>query len=161
MKKKLIIFGSAPCLESDLSQIVRLDDYDFMAVGVDAICNYDGDVQFIVTNHLEDIPVIREIKNETLIISYKDHPFVDWVEPSRPPSGSSALTGALAALSMGYKKIILCGCPLTGNAPEGNPYEAFRPGWEARKNELSGLVKSMSGWTKELLGPPPEDWING
>ncbi len=57
---------------------------------------------------------------------------------------------------MGYKRIILCGCPLTGNAPEGNPYDDFRPGWIENKAELVGRVTSMSGWTKELLGSPPD-----
>ena len=74
------------------------------------------------------------------------------------PSGSSAITGTIAALRLGYKKVLLCGCPLEGKAPEGNPYEAFQPGWVAKKDIFEGRVKSVSGWTKKFLGGQ-NDWL--
>lgn len=80
--------------------------------------------------------------------------------------GSVGLHAARCALSVGHTKVILCGVPMT---PEGGHYIrgkapwkdclGFRPGWLAHLDVLSGKVKSYSGWTKELLGEPTEEWL--
>jgi len=162
-EKIIIITGSAPCVHDDLARLpVRLGLYDVMAIGLDAVDKYPGHIKYVATNHPEDIPAIRTrralIKGnmDYLVISYQAHEGVDIVQPLGPVSGSSAILGALASIALGYDRIILCGCPLVGNAPEGNPYEAFRPGWEAVKTTVIGKIKSMSGWTREFLGGPPE-----
>jgi hypothetical protein len=165
----MVIVGSAACAGEDLIRLAILHGvfpfpYDLAAVGIDALDMSGGEINYIVTNHQEDIPKIRkkmgELRNSKYkIISYYPGPEVDISESHSLPSGSSALTGALAAITLGYDHIVLCGCPLTGNAPEGNPYEAFRPGWEAKKDVLQGKVKSMSGWTRDLLGMPTKEWL--
>lgn len=164
IKRPLIVFGSAPCTAEDLARIQNHGRFDHMAVGMDAMA-WDGIPDFVATNHPEDIPEIRRrFGNGPRIIGPEAHHGVDIVEPYSPQrerSGSSAITGVLAGIRMGYERIILCGIPLTGNAPEGNPYEAFRLGWEDKKDELVGRVKSMSGWTRNLLGSPPEQWLKG
>ena len=160
----LVVIGSAPCVKEDLARIPVLERCDLMAVGLDAVDRCRLPIMYVSTNHPEDIPGIRERRAaaggnmDFLIIGPLPGLNVDIVEPYRPPSGSSAITGTLAAIRMGYDRIVLAGCPLIGNAPEGNPYEAFRPGWESKKEELLGKVKSMSGWTRELLGGP-EEWF--
>jgi hypothetical protein len=170
VKNNLLIFGSAPCTAEDISRAQGKKDCDYMAIGMDALDKYMGGIFFVVSNHKEDILPIHKIMQQRheacgagyqyLVIAPEQWQGVQIVEPYRPPSGSSAITGAFAAIRMGYEKIILCGCPLTGNAPEGNSYEAFRPGWETHKEVFMGRVKSMSGWTMELLGYPTEEWLN-
>lgn len=169
MTNYLLIAGSALCMEEDRRTAETVfGECDIMAVGMDAIPKLRdcaGRIKYVVTNHAEDIPEIISRVNAINVSDYRivsplPGPGIDIVEPYRPPSGSSAITGALAALRMGYERIILCGCPLAGNAPEGNPYEAFRPGWESKKDELAGKVKSMSGWTRELLGYPTKEWLS-
>jgi hypothetical protein len=83
-------------------------------------------------------------------------PGVDIIEPLFPGerSGSSALLGALAALKIGYRRIILCGCPL-----DEKKYQPFQIGWIAKEKVVKGKVFSMSGWTKELLGAPGAEWM--
>jgi len=170
--KPLVIIGSAPCLEDDLSRLPGHEKYDHMAIGLSSVNRYHGDIQYVANNHLENIPLIAQImkeRHEACGGNYKYKMIcprmakgVDIVESYNPkdPPGSSAITGAFAAIRMGYRKIILTGCPLTGNAPAGNPYEEFRQGWDAKQNEVIGIVKSMSGWTKDLLGEPTESWLN-
>lgn len=172
---QMIIVGSAPCAADDIARLPKMGPRKWMAVGMDAIDKCPGRVDYIATNHPEDIPVIRQIMRERSEAAggNTDYQIIgpgvesvsprayDIIEPYRPPSGSSAITGAFAAVRMGYDRIILCGCPLTGNAPEGNPYEAFRPGWETHRAVFDGIVKSMSGWTMDLLGAPTEEWLNG
>ncbi|MEI7635880.1 MAG: hypothetical protein WCJ37_01130 [Syntrophus sp. (in: bacteria)] len=170
MKDDLIaVVGSAPNALLDLYSLIESTGRfcDIMAIGLDAVRMITGAPRYVATNHIEDIPEISHILSgkqaDTMIISYKQAPGVDIVEPYAPiieRSGSSSMTGTLAAIRLGYKKIVLCGIPLTGNAPEGNPYEAFRLGWEDKKDELTGKVKSLSGWTKELLGNPTWEWLN-
>ena len=132
----LVIIGSAPGVARDLAGIPGHEAYDHMAVGLSSLDKYGGNILYIANNHPENIPAIRRIMQERheacggnwqyKMIGPAAAPGVDIVEPYRPPTGSSAITGALAAIRMGYRKIILAGCPLTGNAPAGNPYEEFR-----------------------------------
>ena len=169
-KKILVITGSAPCVLDDMDMLANIDveaagERDFMAIGLDAVDKYRMPILYVATYHPEDIPKMSERRAaiggnlDYKVISQKIIPGVDIEEPFRPPTGSSAMCGALAGIRMGYRKIVLCGCPLTGNAPAGNPYSNFRAGWEAKKDELLGIVKSMSGWTRELLGKPSSDWL--
>lgn len=166
--RTLIIIGSAPCVADDLAKIPNIVDCDCMAVGLSSLDKYSGIIKYIANNHPENINKIREAMKQRGTTDYKiigptKDKGVDIVEPYRPPSGSSAITGALAAIRIGYDKIILAGCPLTGQSPtDGNFYEEFQEGWEAKKDELFGIVTSLSGWTKELLGEPEiiQDSIN-
>jgi len=83
------------------------------------------------------------------------------VAPS-PLSGSSAFLGCQVAVGLGYKKIILCGCPMIGSNQSGKKrrYETFQLGWiKFAPIVLEGKVRSMSGWTKEFLGCPTEEWL--
>lgn len=163
MANRILIVGTAPCVKDDMSMVEYLESYDLLAVGLDAAKQIDRKVKYVATNHLEDLPGIElarrahgQERASYKVISNFTSEGVDIVVPYKPPSGSSAITGAYGALCLGYERAILCGCPLTGNAPEGNPYEAFRAGWEANKSDMIRKVYSMSGWTKELLGEPPQ-----
>jgi len=164
-KNNLIITGSAPCVLIDIAGVPRVCTYDYMAIGLDAVDKYIWPIKYVATYHPVEIPRIRERRErcggnlDYRVISMKVLPGVDIIEPFRPPSGSSSLLGVLAALRMGYRRIILCGCPLIGKNAAGGTYETFRKGWEARANEFTGRVRSMSGWTAEFLGAPTEEWL--
>jgi hypothetical protein len=167
MKKTLIITGSAPDV---LDDIARLRDMmqcspDFMAIGLDAVDKYPRPIQYVATYHPAEIPKIKARRGsiggntDYKVISMEARDGVDIVEPFRPPSGSSSHLGALAAIRMGYERIILCGCPLEGKNAEGGNYDNFRKGWEDKKSELGDRVRSMSGWTREFLGAPDAVWL--
>jgi hypothetical protein len=84
--------------------------------------------------------------------------------------GSSALFAALAAIAMGYKKIVLAGCPLD---TEGHWYwpqkrETLGPiwlgldymAWLDFAQELDSYkVRSMSGYTAKIIGKASKEWI--
>lgn len=170
MNNVLIIVGSAPCaLEDFASAIARLGSSccHIMLIGLSSSGLIASDVNYIATYHPNDIPSIEKSRKEIgantdyLIIGHKKREGVDIVEPYVAPSGSSALLGALAGIRMGYDKIILCGCPLIGvNKKAFRPYSEFQKGWKAKEKEVRPFVRSMSGWTKELLGEPTADWLN-
>ncbi len=77
--------------------------------------------------------------------------------------GSSGLYAVRVALEMGYSKIILCGVPMqaeAGHYLRKKPWlqcEWFVDRWPRycpRDN-----VRSMSGYTRELLGAPSREWL--
>jgi hypothetical protein len=67
----------------------------------------------------------------------------------------------------GFERIVLAGVPM--NAEGGHFYDArpwlqahrYQAGWTNKIKIIRPFVRSMSGWTKELLGEPSPDWIAG
>lgn len=86
-------------------------------------------------------------------------------------TGSSGLFGVTVAYHLGLDKVVLCGVPMTptphfpeatgAEGPEGNWDECdlHREGWEKHKSRLLGRVKSMRGWTRQMLGEPDVEWL--
>ena len=84
-------------------------------------------------------------------------------------SGSSSLYAIKCLMKEGYEKIILCGCPMDSNAghlePDakkrfGKSAEHFKKGWGQALPFIGENVRSMSGWTRELLGEPDRGWLH-
>ena len=139
---------------------------DWMAVGAEAVDLFpEGWLMYMATYHPEDIPKGLERRKacggniDYKIVSHEEHEGIDIVVPFDPPSGSSALLGSLAGLQLGYKKIILCGCPLRNEGALGREYQQYHKGWVAKYNFVMGRVKSMSGWTRDFLGEPTIQWL--
>jgi len=82
--------------------------------------------------------------------------------------GSTALFGVLIAMAMGYKVIVLAGCPMDQSGHWYYGPECSGPNWqytdivawlEFVKWPSAWTVKSLSGHTKTILGEPSRDWI--
>lgn len=170
MKEKILIMGIAPCLEEDLKAIESRDLYDYMAVGLDCADRVLSPIQHMATYHTEELGQFYERRKKAeLNLDYKTHshqPPADCVWPlvARSPfSGSSAFLGCQASIGLGYKKIILCGCPMQGKnliKSKVHDYDKFQKGWIKFAPSMFGdKVKSMSGFTKELLGFPTKEWL--
>ena len=97
--------------------------------------------------------------------------------PGMNASASSGIFTAKVAMDDGYERVIFAGCPMT---PEGGHFlpntrnvnrevrgkvwtqrDSFSPGLKIAVPFMRGKVRSMSGYTKELLGYPTEEWLNG
>jgi hypothetical protein len=166
MNSIIALIGRAGCWEQDLQGLFSLhNSIDVMAIGLD--CSYLGKVNYFATYHIQDIPVYKN-KREALglntdykVISHIDENEkpVDILISYKRPSGSSAMLGAFAAILLGYQKIVLCGCPLTGTNEKNESYSTFRIGWEKHRDRLEDKVRSMSGWTAEFLGIPDKKWL--
>lgn len=69
--------------------------------------------------------------------------------------GSSTLQAVRVALRyLGYSKVVVCGASLYGNYGV-----EFLPAWKRHRDELSPLVRSMSGNTREVMGAPTQEWL--
>lgn len=98
--------------------------------------------------------------------SHRKHAAVTHDTASIDWRGSSGLFAVQVARSKGFNKIIVCGVPMTVEDSHFERHQkwqsaiGFRDGWNKHKNEIAPYVRSMSGWTRGLLGEPSEDWIN-
>lgn len=172
-KDILIIIGAAPCVVDDVYAVIKMmesekgyESFDFCAIGIDAVNKCRWPIQYFATYHPSEIDTAKERRaslggntNYRVIshVQYQDK--VDMIVPFEAPSGSSSLLGVLAGLEMGYGKIVVCGCPLTGSNDKGYDYSNFRTGWTEKVNAIKDKTRSMSGWTKELLGSPDKNWL--
>lgn len=134
-----------------------------MAIGLDAVDKFLSPIRYFATYHPAEIKAAKQRRalaggnTDYIVISHQRHDDdVDIIIPHRGPSGSSAMLGILAGLEFGYDKIICCGCPLMENK-----YQVFRAGWEANFEKIKNKVRSMSGWTQELVGAPTQEWLSG
>lgn len=78
--------------------------------------------------------------------------------------GSSGLYAVKVGLEMGYNKIILCGVPMTesNHFLRQRPWKTcrqFLPKWIQYRAQLDSKVRSMSGFTRDLLGAPTQEWL--
>jgi hypothetical protein len=81
-------------------------------------------------------------------------------------SGSSGLYAAQVALQeLGATGVVLCGVPLSPEAAHffnSEPWpdaDVFRRGFEAALPVIRASVRSMNGWTRDLLGAPDAQWL--
>lgn len=85
--------------------------------------------------------------------------------PNRWPGGSSGLYAVeFAARERGHSHIVLCGVPMdaTRNSYHGADWQAYRrhrEPWKKHAHLFRDRVRSMSGWTADLLGLPDPAWL--
>jgi hypothetical protein len=170
-----LVLGGAACVHEDIAAAQALWQYDIIVAVKDIGITWPH-VDYWVTYHPERLP--KELAQRRAaglhdpgqIWAYKvpiksgiDLP-IKALSTSR--GGSSGLLGTEVALLFAAKAV-LCGIPLDpkqphyrrprkGGWPPGNVY---RLAWKEVYPKLKGRVRSMSGWTQELLGAPTEEWL--
>lgn len=81
--------------------------------------------------------------------------------------GSSGMFATQIALSKLFcSHVVLCGVPMDARSHliRGKPWtqhHIFDKVWRREASRLKNHVRSWSGLTRELLGKPTEDWMNG
>jgi hypothetical protein len=79
--------------------------------------------------------------------------------------GSSGLLAVAVALRLKCTRIVLAGVPMSPKAAhffDEKPWVVatrFQMAWKRNLPEIKDFVRSMSGWTAELLGEPTAAWI--
>ena len=146
-----------------------------MAVST-AGCFIDWPIQHWASLHPEWFSAQAKIRNPVRVgpnvigvcpgVTFHSHkPHYDWrirVWPEfKPTSGTSSLFAVQVGLALGYENIVLCGVPLDGT---GSFYHSpwfvysdyherkWREPWVKAAPGFNGRVRSMSGFTRELLG---------
>ena len=83
--------------------------------------------------------------------------------------GSSGLYAVQIALEeLDFDGVILAGCPIDASAGtlcphsemnEADKADRFKPWWKRALPQIGARTRSMSGWTRDLLGAPDADWL--
>lgn len=86
------------------------------------------------------------------------------------PGSSGLFVARVARIELGFARVILCGIPMDGQPNRyrvrergWRDFDRYRKGWHeaAGDPEFAPFVRSMSGWTSELLGRPDAAWLDG
>ena len=175
---RLLVFGTARCLWEDRRAAIELIEnktHHVMTINDAAIHVMGHPIDHIVSLHKEFLGPFKKIKmaarnlGESTTHCDKEGAGVQCVWKFFNVGGTSALFAAKIGIAMGYKKIILCGCPMDNSGHYWEDpstvgilgCEAIGMVWkDAARDYLRNYVKSMSGRTKECLGEPTKEWLD-
>ena len=81
----------------------------------------------------------------------------------------AAMRGEIADYkdSLRRRVALLAGVPMDPkqahffDAKQWHEFMSFLPGWENAMPHIRHRVRSVSGWTKKMLGEPTSAWLNG
>lgn len=115
----------------------------------------------------EGFAVFGPGKKEWYEHNKRNYPHVEYWAPSTASRGSSGWCAVKLAKLLGFDEVIMCGIPVQPGpyadrrhamywqSKRTNAVEQFRKAIEDDKGSHAG-VRSMSGWSRQLLGAP--DW---
>lgn len=170
-----MILGGAAGVWADLGQFWAMAPRtDPLVIAVNDVgCHYPGRVDAWVTLHPERMAGWKQLRAEIgfeaaqLTVADRAPELVD-VVVEHWGGGSSGLYGVAVAVHLGADRVVLCGVPLDESPPIAESLEThdvplglvhFRRAWERKRDRIVGCARSMSGWTKDLLGPVTKEWL--
>ena len=183
-----LVLGGADCVWRDVEAALALGEFDAVVTCNDVTALWPGQVDAAVSLHAEKWPIWLRLRAANgypapaRVVghdAFKRSPIRDvgagvvthWspqMLPGETESGSSGLFAAKYALDdLGHDRAVLCGVPMTAEARHffdkrfWGGAAGHRRGWRQAERALQGRLKSMSGWTAELLGRPSAAWIAG
>ena len=162
--RPLLVVGAAACVWDDLA---RLGSWPHHIVVVNQIGIRIPAFQYWASLHPEFLiqkwlPRRKELIGQVGLWSHKTFRNVDLVLTDW--NGSSGLFAVKCGLVMGYNRIVCAGTPLDDqhhfNIEKRWPdCLAYRKAWIKHQADLKPFVRSLSGWTRDLLGEPTEGWL--
>lgn len=177
-----LVLGGAECVWTDAETAMAMVDPDAVIAVNDMIALWPGKIDYACTLHREKLLGWQTGRkaagfNADYQTAYFEKPKkrptgpapkVDLVVSDRWPhldTGSSGLYGVKVALNEGFDRVILAGIPMDaglGHFVRHETWDAargFRAAWVGAIPHILGPVRSMSGWTREILGYPSQDWL--
>lgn len=185
MTKRVLVIGGADCVWDDMADAENLADFDALIAVNDAGIEYFGVVDIWATLHPEKLPGWLKRRDELgfsvprLVYAHEGNttetrpskPRIDKITDYRFPgmsaSGSSGLFAVKVAMEEGFDRIVLCGVPMQAERAhffDKGPWKdvkSFSDAWLIALPHIRNTTRSMSGWTKELLGAPTPSWLAG
>jgi len=164
-----VVMGGAICVWYDVLRFQALWPGDVITMATNETgWQYPGRLDHWVTLHPENFErkswiAKRAIKDYTTW-SHRWNVDEYWEHWGAGSSGLYCVTIALEKLKI--EKIVLCGVPMdTQGNVDGRDEWAMkevaihREGWKKHLPKIKDHVRSMSGWTRELLGEPTREWL--
>jgi hypothetical protein len=174
MPRLALILGGAVCVWDDLERFRVLWPHDCVTIATNETgWLYPGRLDYWISLHPENFArkkwLMKRPAKDYRTVSHrsrKDMPIDLILE--HWGAGSSGLYAVTLAEYLKAPAAVLCGVPLDdqGNV-DGRPHWAMkevnthRQGWEKQRDRIAPWVRSMSGWTRDLLGEPTAEWLAG
>lgn len=184
--KTALVLGGAACIWADVEAALALGQYDKVVTCNDITSYWPGKIDGAVSLHSDSwgrwlhererrgwarpdmVYGHLEARGSGKIRSGAVDQFTAYKFPGQNRTGSSGLFAVKVALyDLQCDRAVCCGIPLErGQAhffddkPWAGSHHHHR-GWLEAKPEIKDRVRSMSGWTQELLGAPTADWVAG
>jgi hypothetical protein len=169
MKRLALVVGSAQCVWQDTAALLAMATPDIVIAVNDMIHLWPGPIEHAASLHPDKLNgwlAARAAKGLTMPRMVWSHrrcaPVTNVASEWR---GSSGLLGIKVAIyEQGFAGAVAVGMPMNHDphVNEQNPWpsgHAFRDGWTLQRAKLKPRVRSMSGWTRELLGAPTPEWL--
>jgi hypothetical protein len=165
-----LILGGAACVWDDAKAALELVRPDLFVAVNDMIAKWPGNLDAVASLHPHNLPRWLAARRDAGF----DPPGEVWSHIRAPAvtkttsdwRGSSGLFAVkIALIEHACSGAILAGVPMDRSenfARPGKPWpdaHAFYPGWSARKRDIEKRARSMSGWTRLLLGAPTPEWL--
>jgi hypothetical protein len=174
---RAVVMGCGRCIWDDLAQVKDLDRIGVIAIN-NMILHHKGRVHHGVSMHPEEPNLWRALRpyyqgegSHVHTHSYMKHGKIGlsecdviWGIIEGSGGGTSGILATMIGLALGYDEIILAGVPLDNSGhfydPPGLEVKTFgsdfiKIEWtNTANNYFQGRVKSLSGWSRELLGGP-------
>lgn len=166
-----LVLGGANCLADDKAAALALFDPDLIVACNHAGRDDPGRIDHWATMHPELFPMWLRARRAAgrpeagKLWHARHRPTTVGSEPIESWGGSSGLLCVSVAIHLGATHVVLAGVPMDKrNAHYDKPglwteARQYWPSWERHRAAMQGRVKSMSGWTHNLLGGPTEEWL--
>jgi hypothetical protein len=163
--RALVIGGSGSALE-EADAALKLFEPDAVLVVNDLIARWPGKIDYACTLHSEKLAGwIRERRGNQRFQVWCHRPFRGVHRTTKDWAGSSGLFAVKIAIEEGFEKVVVAGVPMLGSAKhiarnrEWGSARTYQRGWTTHVAEIKDKVRSMSGWTKDLVGFPTPEWL--
>lgn len=171
------VLGGARSVWEDLDRLKAICQPDVIIATNDAGAAYTGEVHYWATLHYEKLQEWQKLRKERGLppahhLWVHDEARLPRGQPDnfegRLPDlgGSSGLFACQVGRALGLERIVLCGVPMDEDQCHFFDHKKweyagrYRQAWTRHKAEFAPYVRSMSGWTAEILGKPNEVWLN-
>lgn len=174
---RVLVFGAAAGVGEEIAAAQAIMSFDLVVAVKRYGCEYPGRIDHWVSFHpefFEEWIAIRARRGYPPAGAYwasnykgsglrgERWPF--YLQRVNCEGGSSGFIGVAVARKEGATKIVLAGIPMDGERGHFNkpgPWKEaiiHRQAWVDHYPQLQGVVRSMSGWTREVFGAPEEEW---
>lgn len=174
-----LVLGGADCVWRDVGDALNLGEFDGIVACNDAGVHWPGPLDAWCSLHSSSLKLWAARRAR---LGLPPHPvlyghegartpgspyrFTDHRFPGQDRSGSSGLFALKVALiDLGFDKAVLCGVPMEQSgahffdARAWRGAESHRKGWEQALPQIKDRARSMSGWTRKMLGAPTVEWF--
>jgi len=174
--KRALVIGGGREIWGDVEAALKIGEFDAVIACNDIGAAWSGEIEAWVTLHPENMAGNMKLRAErgypkARKIAYHQEtagaPKPDiistynWRRPHK--SASSGIFAAKVGIELGFK-CVLCGVPLTMTphfnlTGEWKHASSFHQGFNDALPHIKDHVRSMSGFTRKILGAPTPEWL--